>query len=93
MKVNLRIFFIFIIISKTCYSQSSLVKQWDLRFGGTNNEELWAFQRTTDHGFILGGWSNSMISGEKSQANWDFFYLFIHQMLAFRIVAKLTQAK
>lgn len=43
--------------------------QWDKRFGGTNYDELFEAQETFDGGFILGGWSNSGISGDKSQAS------------------------
>lgn len=45
------------------------VKQWDKRFGGTNYDELFEAQETFDGGFILGGWSNSGIGGDKSQAS------------------------
>ncbi|MBA3647783.1 MAG: T9SS type A sorting domain-containing protein [Chitinophagales bacterium] len=44
-------------------------KQWDARFGGTNNESLNSLQQTADGGYILGGWSQSGISGDKTQAS------------------------
>ncbi len=50
------------------------VKQWDKRFGGTENDELKSFQQTTDGGYILGGGSLSGISGDKTENNrgsWD----------------------
>lgn len=46
-------------------------KEWDKRFGGTNFEELYSLQQTSDGGYILGGISMSGIGGDKSQANWD----------------------
>jgi PKD repeat protein len=46
-------------------------KIWDKRFGGTRKDELTALQQTSDGGYILGGFSNSGISGDKTQANWD----------------------
>jgi hypothetical protein len=44
-------------------------KQWDKTFGGSGNEFLWSLQQTRDGGYILGGHSNSGISGDKTQAN------------------------
>jgi len=44
------------------------VKQWDKDFGGTANDYLYSLQETQDGGYILGGWSNSGIGGDKTQA-------------------------
>jgi hypothetical protein len=44
-------------------------KTWDKAFGGSNSEELFSLQQTSDGGYILGGSSNSNISGDKSQVN------------------------
>ena len=44
-------------------------KQWDKRYGGNNFDELFEAQQTSDGGYILGGWSNSPISGDKTQAS------------------------
>ncbi len=49
---------------------------WDYRYGGSDNDWIASIQHTTDGGFILGGHSNSGISGDKSQAcwgNWDYW--------------------
>jgi len=46
-------------------------KQWDKTFGGTEWDELFSLQQTTDGGYILGGISNDLISGDKTQTNWD----------------------
>ncbi len=46
-------------------------KIWDKRFGGSLNDELHSLQQTTDGGYILGGFSRSGISGDKTQPNWD----------------------
>ncbi|HKR07056.1 MAG TPA: T9SS type A sorting domain-containing protein [Bacteroidia bacterium] len=43
------------------------IKQWDKRFGGIANEELYSLKQTTDGGYILGGYSYSDISGDKTQ--------------------------
>ena len=45
-------------------------KQWDRRFGGTNNEQLYSISLSHDGGYLLGGYSWSGVSGDKSQANW-----------------------
>ena len=53
------------------HAQNPLVKQWDFRFGGDTAESLTTFHQTADGGFILGGYSESGISGNKSEPNWD----------------------
>jgi hypothetical protein len=50
---------------------SSGVKLWDKRFGGTDEEMLYSMEQTSDNGFILGGISFSDSSGDKSQPNWN----------------------
>ena len=42
--------------------------EWDKDFGGSNFEELTKIQQTSDGGYILGGSTNSMISGDVSEA-------------------------
>jgi hypothetical protein len=44
-------------------------KVWDKRFGGNSREELFAVKETPDGGFILGGWSMSVISGDQTQSS------------------------
>jgi hypothetical protein len=45
------------------------VKQWDARFGGSIDDVLTSLQQTADGGYILGGYSYSGISGDKTQAS------------------------
>ncbi len=45
------------------------VKQWDKRFGGSDLDNLYSLQQTTDGGYILGGASYSGIGGDKTQAS------------------------
>ncbi len=47
------------------------IKQWDKTYGGASDDELYSLQQTSDGGYILGGFSNSDSSGEKTQHNWD----------------------
>ncbi len=44
-------------------------KQWDKRFGGSDDDDLISLQQTTDGGYILGGWSASVIGGDKTEAS------------------------
>ncbi|MCX6199736.1 MAG: T9SS type A sorting domain-containing protein [Bacteroidetes bacterium] len=46
-------------------------KEWDKRFGGAQEDDLRSVIQTTDGGYILGGFSYSGISGDKTEANWD----------------------
>ena len=48
-------------------TDSNGIKQWDKRYGGDSYEELFSLQLTNDGGYILGGWSTSGISGDKTQ--------------------------
>jgi hypothetical protein len=46
-------------------------KQWDKSYGGINLDELHSVKQTADGGYILGGFSNSGISGDRTEPNWD----------------------
>jgi len=46
---------------------SSGSKLWDKRFGGTHVDYMYSLSQTIDNGFILGGFSSSDSSGDKSQ--------------------------
>jgi len=48
-------------------AQSPLLKQWDYRYGGTLGDFLKAVIKTSDHGLLMGGESQSDSSGDKSQ--------------------------
>ncbi len=45
-------------------------KIWDKRFGGNRNDQLWSVAQTKDGGFILGGFSWSDSSGDKTVNNY-----------------------
>jgi hypothetical protein len=65
---NLLLLFLFsFFIFHSAFSQNPLVKQWDKRFGGTGDDQLYWLQQTTDGGYILGGYSDSDSSGDKTQ--------------------------
>src|SRR5688572_19380298 len=44
-------------------------KTWDKTFGGSGEESFRTLQPTADGGYIIGGYSNSALSGDKSQAS------------------------
>ncbi|MEO8148025.1 MAG: T9SS type A sorting domain-containing protein [Bacteroidia bacterium] len=71
MKKYLLIIILHLSLTTFSYAQNPLVKQWDKRFGGNNVEVLNSFLQSNDGGFILGGYSASDSSGDKSQRNWD----------------------
>jgi type IX secretion system substrate protein len=50
--------------------------QWQKTIGGSNDERLFSIHQTKDGGYILGGYSNSNISGEKtenSKGDYDYW--------------------
>jgi hypothetical protein len=51
------------------YAQPAI--QWDNTLGGSSAEDFRSLQQTSDGGYILGGSSNSPISGDKTQDNWS----------------------
>lgn len=68
--------FLFILLYVHTYCQCPLIKQWDKRYGGNNNEWLSFFKQSNDGGFILGGTSASGVSGDiqhPSNGNKDFW--------------------
>ncbi|QNF32136.1 T9SS type A sorting domain-containing protein [Adhaeribacter swui] len=46
----------------------SIPVQWNKRFGGSQNEGLTTVIKTSDGGYLVGGYSASGVSGDKSQA-------------------------
>jgi len=68
MKTSVLLFFT--LLMQNLFAQFPFQKQWDYRFGGTNYDYINSYQQTSDGGFILGGYSSSPISGDKSQPCW-----------------------
>ena len=46
---------------------------WDKRYGGNGEERPYSVKETSDGGFIVGGWSFSGASGDKTQASRGYF--------------------
>src|SRR5204862_324811 len=51
--------------------------QWNKTIGGNDDDRLTSLQQTRDSGYILGGYSYSNISGEKTQNNTGFIDYWI----------------
>ncbi len=50
---------------------SNFTRQWDKRFGGTNNDRLYSMKQTRDGGYILGGTAEEGFGiGDISQPTW-----------------------
>jgi len=47
-------------------AQAPPIKQWDSTYGGSSFDNLFSLQQTSDGGYILGGWSASDKSGDKT---------------------------
>lgn len=45
-------------------------KLWDKRFGGIYDETMTSVIQTSDGGYLLGGYSSSLVSGDKTQTTW-----------------------
>lgn len=62
-------------------AQSTPVQQWDVRYGGTENDELKAMKPTPDGGYILGGWSSGNTPGNNnplSKGGMDYWVIKIN---------------
>ena len=56
---------------------SELNIQWQNTIGGSGTDVLNSIEQTTDGGYILGGYSNSVISGDKTDGSMGFDYWII----------------
>lgn len=54
-----------LIVFQNAFSQPTI--QWDKTIGGNSFDELTTIRQTSDGGYILGGFSNSGISGDKTE--------------------------
>jgi hypothetical protein len=74
MKTFLLLSFFFSIIFN--FSNAQPIIEWQNTIGGNNEESLQSVIQTTDGGYLLGGYSWSGISGDKTEANqgtWDYW--------------------
>jgi hypothetical protein len=61
----LLVLFNFLIVCTT-YAQMPTI-EWQKTIGGNDQDQLESIQQTIDGGYILGGWSRSDISGDKTE--------------------------
>lgn len=45
------------------------IKEWDKTIGGEGEDRMFSVRQTADDGYILGGWSDSGIGGDKTEGN------------------------
>src|SRR5204863_363502 len=67
----------FILVCTIAFSQNPLVKMWDKRYGGNNEEIISSLQQTSEGGFIIVGASISGIGGDKTQSTWGYYDYWI----------------
>ena len=68
MNRNLFSSFVLAIITISLYAQDPNIL-WDITIGGIGNDRLYSINKTNDGGYILGGISESDISGDKTENN------------------------
>ena len=69
MKFNTLLIIYFILISThLSFSQAPAI-EWQNTIGGSSDDNLYSIQQTSDGGYILGGYSSSGISGDKTEAS------------------------
>ncbi len=69
-------FWVFMLLNlvMTLGAQQSWVRKWDRCYGGTSYDYATSIISTNDGGFLVGGGSQSEISGDKTQSCWDTMY-------------------
>lgn len=73
-----KILIVLLFTTEFSFAQNPLVKQWDYRFGGTEHDCITSIIKTNDGGFVIGGSSESPLSGDKSQDCWgDYDYWIV----------------
>ncbi len=66
---------VLILFSLNIYAQPPII-QWQKCFGGTFSERAKSIKQTSDGGFIIGGYSNSVnVDLSNNYGYWDFFIL------------------
>ena len=69
-------------------------KLWEQSFGGTSDDYLYALQETQDGGIILGGYSSSPVSGNKTSPQYgasDFWVIKLEMPRPELTIARLGQ--
>lgn len=61
-------------LALTAQAQTAPIKYWDKVIGGDDQDKPTVMHKTTDGGFILGGFSKSTLSGDKTQGSGYYDY-------------------
>ncbi|MES1225548.1 MAG: T9SS C-terminal target domain-containing protein, partial [Bacteroidota bacterium] len=48
------------------FSQSSLIRQWDVSYGSSMQDFLFDIERTSDNGCVLAGYTSASVNGDKT---------------------------
>ena len=76
MKKTLLFSAIILLVDYASFAQAPAI-QWQKAYGGSNTNELNSLQQTADGGYVLGGTSNSDISGDKTEASRGSYDLWV----------------
>jgi hypothetical protein len=74
---NVTVFLLQFFIFSWCFAQQPPVKKWDYRYGGSGGDFLLDIQQTADRGYLMGGWSDSQKSGDKTAVSKGFSDMWI----------------
>src|SRR5688572_20099714 len=60
-----------------CIAQTAPTIEWQNTIGGNSYDQLSSIQQTSDGGYIMGGFSTSTISGDKTEdiIGWDDYWI------------------
>lgn len=61
--------FVFLLLTVNSIAQTAPEIEWQNTIGGSDIDELYSIRQTADGGYILGGFSSSGISGDKTETN------------------------
>ena len=82
MRLVFSLSFLFLFIIPTKAQQPSFLLQWQKSLGGSGSEFLNSFEPTIDGGYILGAFSGSNISGDKtenSRGSYDYWVVKLNR--------------
>ena len=71
MQKTIGFFFFCLWLSSLSAQPFTFVKQWDKRFGGTDDDALISLCQTSNGDYILSGASRSGVNGDKTEPSWN----------------------
>ncbi|MBL0310964.1 MAG: T9SS type A sorting domain-containing protein [Bacteroidetes bacterium] len=70
----------FFITTLNCQSQYTFVKQWDVRYGGIDQDWADKIIQTSDGGYLIGGDSESSLGGDKTEDSRGWYDYWLVKM-------------